>query len=129
MKYLTLILALAAAQSLQADTIVEMDQTELRARVASGDGMRLGPILRRVQAEHAAIAVDVRAFGAQASSDMYYRILLKGQDAMMHMVVVDAKTGDVMSAGSDILRDIGTSARFGDVKSAAMITAQKGDDI
>lgn len=101
---------LAMAQSLQADTIREIGQTELRLNVTSGKSVGMGEVLSMVHDRFDGDAVDVRAFEAD---NLYYRILLRRADGRLHSVIIEAHSGAILPLESPLAQKLALAATRG----------------
>lgn len=72
----------------------EVSQRELRAIVANGQGMGLGPILKSVAHQTDGEAVDVRVFD---DGGLIYSILVMLPNGKMGTVFVDGQSGELVS--------------------------------
>jgi len=101
---------LAMVQSLQADVIREINQTELRLNVTSGRSVAMGEVLGTVRDRFDGDAVDVRAFEADR---LYYRILVRTADGRLHSVIVEAQSGALLSPDSPLAQRLSLAANGG----------------
>ena len=98
---------LAMAQSLQAETIREINQTELRLNVTSGKSVALGHVLSTVRDAYIGDPVDVRAFDAGC---LHYRILVKNNEGRFRSVIVDATSGAILPSESPLAQKLAAAA-------------------
>lgn len=101
---------LTMAQSLQAEPIREIGQTELRLNVTSGKSVGMGQVLRTVHEQFDGDAVDVRAFEA---GRVYYRILVRRKDGHIHSVIIEAQSGALVSPESPLAQELALAATGG----------------
>lgn len=107
---ITILTTLAMAQSLQAEPIREIGQTELRLNVTSGKSVGMGQVLSTVHDRFDGDAVDVRAFEA---GRVYYRILVRRTDGRIHSVVIEAQSGALVSPESPLAQELALAATGG----------------
>ncbi|WP_217361244.1 PepSY domain-containing protein [Ruegeria arenilitoris] len=112
---LACLLSLLVAGDAHADA-QELRQSELRKATTSGQAIRLNRVIKGVERVFGGTPVDARAF---KTDEIFYRILVKKPDGVIQSVIVNAKTGIVVSNRSSVGRQISRAAQnsAGSVKS------------
>jgi hypothetical protein len=81
----------------------ELDQSELRSMVTSGQAVTTDSVFRQIRQDMDGEPVDLRAFDVDG---VYFRVLVKLLDGRIVSVVVDATTGDYVSPRSAKAREV-----------------------
>ena len=86
----------------------ELTRSELRENVRLGNSMSLSDLLATVGRRFEGEVVGVRAFEA---GPVFYRVLVKKPNGKLSAIVIDARTGQVMSSTSSAVRDVMAAAK------------------
>jgi len=86
------LVALSFATSASAD-VREVDQSELRGLIKSGEAQSLAIVLKAIGSSIDGDPVDVRAFDADG---LVYALMFMMSDGKLAMIVVDAVSGQVL---------------------------------
>ncbi|MCX8955545.1 hypothetical protein OU790_19190, partial [Ruegeria sp. NA] len=94
-KLLTIMFLVAFLQPGEGNSAVrELKQAELRKATTSGNAIRLQKVIKGVEQVFGGTPIDARAFQADK---VYYRVLVKKPNGKIVSVIVNAKTGVVVS--------------------------------
>ena len=103
-----ILLAVASASApLHAAPVVELSQDQLRTAVSSKSVINPRRVYAAVESQMNSKPVDIRVF---KSKRVYYRVLVKNSNGKMSSIIVDAKSGTLVSKRSSIARKINDAA-------------------
>ena len=100
-------IATLCASAVWAD-VREVSQRELRAMVANGQGLGLGPILKTVARKTEGEAVDVRVFD---DGGLIYSILVMLPNGKMGTVFIDGSSGEIVSPWTNRAKAVQAAAK------------------
>ncbi|RYE38068.1 MAG: hypothetical protein EOP21_12860, partial [Hyphomicrobiales bacterium] len=104
---LILLTMLALSGPGQAATVRELDAAELRQATKAGDIISLKRAIEAVAKSTGGEPLEARAFEIDA---VYYRIVLKRPNGKIVSVIVNALTGEQVSKGSSVGRQLSAAA-------------------
>ncbi|MHA3915009.1 PepSY domain-containing protein [Halovulum sp. GXIMD14793] len=103
----TFALGLLTAGSVPAQGLRELNHTDLRNAVQAGQLIKVSTAMASANRVVSGKALDVRAFAARG---VYYQVLMMRNDGKVVSVVVDARTGNLVSASSDAAKAVRAAA-------------------
>lgn len=116
MRNLLVALLLCTAGPALAEPVRELGTAELRQIVRSGGIMSLKSAVAAVAASTAAEPIEARAFLADG---VIYRMVFKRPDGTLFSVILDARTGRSVPAGSSVGKQVAQAAEARAGKSSA----------
>ena len=120
---LAIILFSVAAVPVHSAPVVELNLDQLRSAITSKSVINPRRVYAAVESKMKSEPVDIRVF---KSDRVYYRVLVKSSNGKMKSIIVDAKSGTLISALSSVARKINATASGGSVVVQASSTSSEG---
>jgi hypothetical protein len=105
-----LLTMLALSNPGQAATVRELDAAELRQAARAGDIISLKRVIEAVTTSTGGEPLEARAFEID---ELYYRIVMKRPNGTIVSVIINARTGEQVSKGSSVGRQVASAAETG----------------